>query len=306
MLLPMFAHGEVLSLDDALRETYTACVGIDDNLADLKKMAGINTAITGVGTGLGIGATAVGLIKEKKDKAKDELSIKLTKLRALESQNKTVVPSDKEVINYTQKFADSWQEAMKEIKQIEAEKQELDTQSKKLGNWRTGLLAGNTATNLAGAIIAGNNKVDDDLNTQIETCKSKVKDLQKSIMQAKMDGYDVSEAQTIYNTCREYDYVDVSKINNRATGAMVSSIVGTATGLSGTVTSAVANSDKTRSQTNEDGTRTDREKKLNTASNILAGASTVASATATVFNAAQIKAIKDVANVASKCTGVLK
>lgn len=39
ILLP--ARADVLPLDDALRATYTACVGIDDELAELKKMAGI-------------------------------------------------------------------------------------------------------------------------------------------------------------------------------------------------------------------------------------------------------------------------
>ena len=47
-------------LDNALRATYMACVGIDDELADLKKMAGINTAISAVGT-----ATATGALIKK-------------------------------------------------------------------------------------------------------------------------------------------------------------------------------------------------------------------------------------------------
>ena len=49
-----------------------------------------------------------------------------------------------------------------------------------------------------------------------------------------------------------------------------------------------------------------KEKDLNTASNVLAGATAVASATSTVFSGTQIAAIKRVANVASKCEGVLK
>lgn len=66
--LPIVANAEVMPLNDALRATYSACVGIDDELADLKKMAGINTAVTGVGTGLGVGATVTGLVKASKDK----------------------------------------------------------------------------------------------------------------------------------------------------------------------------------------------------------------------------------------------
>ena len=46
IIFPFFSNfilsaysAEVLDLDTALRNTYTACVGIDDELADLKKMA---------------------------------------------------------------------------------------------------------------------------------------------------------------------------------------------------------------------------------------------------------------------------
>ena len=133
---------------------------------------------------------------------------------------------------------------------------------------------------------------------------SNVKTLQNSIMQARLNGEDISEAQSIASACGEYEYVDVSKINNRAKGAMISSTVGAATGLAGTVTSAMANTDKTRNDNTESGKQ--KEKNLNTASNVLAIGTTAASATATVFNATQISAIKKVAAVAEKCTGVLK
>ena len=70
--------------------------------------------------------------------------------------------------------------------------------------------------------------------------------------------------------------------------------------MAGTITSASANSKDVR-----DGD-SDKEKNLNTTANVLSGVTTVASATATGFNAAQISAIKKVAEVAEKCTGVLK
>ena len=124
------------------------------------------------------------------------------------------------------------------------------------------------------------------------------------MMQARFDGEDISEAQGIVNACKEYNYVDISPINKRGKGAMISSIVGATTGVAGTVTSSMANTDATRNDNTDAGKQ--KEKNLNTASNVLAGASTVASATATVFNATQISAIKKVATVAEKCTGVLK
>ena len=114
----------------------------------------------------------------------------------------------------------------------------------------------------------------------------------------------MSEARDILALCDEYNYVDISKITNRAKGAMISSIVGATTGAVGTVTSAMANSNKIRNDNTDSGKN--KEKNLNTAANVLSGATAAASATATVFNATQISAIKKVASVAEKCTGVLK
>lgn len=300
-LWPVIAKSDVLPLDDALRATYTACIGIDDELADLKKMAGINTAVTGVGTGLGAGATVVGIVKASKDK---EVEVKLDKLREIEQRNPGVESSDADWNAFSADMDTQKESAKEEIARYKAEIEKLTKQSKSLGNWRTGLMAGGTVTNVAGAIIAGNNKVDANLQTKIDNCKASVKNLRDSIMQARISGEDVSEANAIASACGEYDYVDVSKINNRGKGAMISSIFGATTGAVGTVTSAVANTDATRNDNSDAGKQ--KEKNLNTASNVLAGVTTVASATATVFNATQISAIKKVAGVAEKCTEVLK
>lgn len=301
MIFPFMASANVLPLDDALRATYTACVGIDDELSDLKTMAGINTAITSVGTAAGVGATVTGLVKADKDK---QIEVKLEKLREIEQKNPDLQSTDAEWDNFESGLTSELANAKIEVEKYQAEIEKLNKQSKKLGNWRTGLMAGATATNVAGAIIAGTNKVDADLQTQINNCISSVASLRNSMMQARINGEDVSEAETIASACGEYEYVDVSKINNRGRGAMISSTVGAATGLAGTITSATANSNKIRDAQGDAAQQ--KEKNLNTASNVLAGATTVASATATVFNATQISAIKKVAAVAEKCTGVLK
>jgi len=301
------ANAEVLPLNDALRATYSACVGIDDELADLKKMAGINTAVTGVGTGLGVGATVTGLVKASTDKQIDELEKKLELLKQIDErrQKDGIVANNADLTDAMDaSFANHQNDNAIQQQTLQQQIDEKTKKSKSLGNWRTGLLAGNTATNVAGAIIAGNNQVKGDLQTQIDNCKVSVKNLRDSIMQARFNGEDVTEANSIVTACDEYNYVDISPINKRGKGAMILSIVGATTGLTGTITSAVANTDKTRNDNTDSGKQ--KEKNLNTASNVLAGASTVASATATVFNATQISAIKKVASVAEKCTGVLK
>jgi hypothetical protein len=180
----------------------------------------------------------------------------------------------------------------------------LKDQSKKLGNWRTGLLATNAATNIAGVAISASTIKKDDYQGQIDACISATKTLNTAIMQARMNGENVAEAENIYKACTEYEYVDITPIIKRGTGALISSGIGAATGLAGTVISGVANSDKTRNDNSDAGKK--KEKDLNTASNVMAIGATAASATATVFNATQIAAIKKVAAVSESCTGVLK
>ena len=300
MFLPLTAMADMLPLYDALRATYTACAGIDDELSDLKVKAGINTAVTGVGTATGVGATVTGVVKASKDSKIEELEIKLEKLREIESKNQEQESGDFDPEAFAEEFESEYSSIAQQLKDYQSEIDKLTQQSKNLGNWRTGLLAGSTATNIAGAAIAGTNKVSVGLKEQIDTCIKAVDDLQQSMMQARLNGEDITEAQSIVDACGEYKYVDVSKIDNRAKGAMISSVVGATTGLAGTITSATANSKDVR-----DGD-SDKEKNLNTTANVLSGVTTAASATATVFNATQISAIKKVAEVAEKCTGVLK
>ena len=295
-LIPMVSYAGEADLVSALRATYTACAGIDNSLTELKKMAGINTAITGVGTGLGAGATIVGIIKSNKDEQARSIAQSVNY-----SKPYNLMPTQAEMDAIRAEF---------NSQKVEDEFARLRAQSKTLGNWRTGLMAGNTVTNIAGVIISSQNRVDDNLQGQIDNCKLSVSALEKSMAQAQLDGVDVTEATKIVNACKEYNYVDISKINQRGKGATIASAVGVATGAAGTITSAVANSESVRKDDAGIAGKTDadwdKEQNINTAANVLAGTSTVASAVATVFNAVQIKAIKDVANVAAKCTGVLK
>lgn len=190
LLYAPFACAEVLPLDDALRATYSACVGIDDELSELKKMAGINTAVTGVGTAVNTGATVVGIVKASKDKQAEELERLIKELSEMEDDKEA--PTDEQIAAWGREFNQSYESA-KSVETLTQKLDKLNKQSKSLGNWRTGLLAGGTATNVAGAIIAGTNKVDDDLQTQIDNCKASVKNLRDSIMQARISGEDVSE-----------------------------------------------------------------------------------------------------------------
>ncbi len=271
LLFCFTAYADQAALDAALRDTYINCVGINDELSELKTRAGINTAVTGVGTAAGAGALVVGLMRS------NELFPKLKEMNVDKSKKMQPVSGAPQP---------GWTPNLKSGGK---------SKSKTLGNWRTGLLAANTATNIAGAIIAGNNRGSDNLHDSVEKCQAAVKTLNDAIIAARVEDVDVSEAVQIYNACGDFVSVDMSKISDRATGAMVSSIVGAGVGATGTVVSAVANTDE--NMNNE---------KLDTASNILAGGATIASGAATIFNATQIAAIRKVADVAQKCEDALK
>lgn len=281
------AHANT-DLSAAIENVRTTCGNISAELSDMKKMAGITTAVTGVGTVAGGVALGTGIAKANVDK---EVEAK-EKLPLLTIENENAFKNS--VLNYAESINQS----------VNTEKGIAEKKSKQLGNLRTGTMAAATATNIAGAVMSGTNKVKGDLKQQIDECLASVKTLSNVRMQARIDGSatdaDLARAENIIRACDAWTTVDVSSINNRSTGATVSAGIGAGLGLAGTITSASANSNSVR-----DGDA-DKEKKLNTAANVLAGGTTAASLSATIFNATQISAIKRAATVADECEGALK
>lgn len=147
-LIPMVAGANTLSLDDALRATYSSCVGIDEELADLKKMAGINTAVTAVGTAAGLGATVVGLVKVSKDKKAEELEAMLREIDEMQAGQAPLTSEEFDV--FLSEFNSVYDTNLESAKTIQDELDKTVRQSKNLGNWLTGLMAGATVTNVAG------------------------------------------------------------------------------------------------------------------------------------------------------------
>ena len=287
--LPTFAQ---TNLSTAIQNTRNACSGISDSMYDMKVKAGINTAVTSVGTVAGGVALGTGIAKANVDKEID-LLLALDRAPAATERDSNSIELSSDDYN-----------VLLTLNPDANKISELEQKSKTLGNVRTGTLAASTVTNIAGTAIAATNKVSDDLEENIQKCIESVKELSNAKLTAKMEktatDAEIAFADQIINACRDYEYVDLKPINKRATGAAVSSGIGIGTGVIGTITSAVANTDKTRNGDIQ------TEKGLNTTANIMAGASTGASAVATIFNATQISAIKKVANVAEVCEGALK
>ncbi len=268
----------------------------------MKTMAGINTAVTGVGTVSAGVALGTGIAKSKTDEEYDRALQELMKESLTDAEGDIITDIDaleRNLDNLT--FAE---ENAEEKQQIADRVAQLLEKSKKLGNIRTGTLAAATATSIAGAAIAGTNKIDDDFEAKIAACTASIKDLANIKMIATVDGSadaaQTAQADKIISACGQYETLDLSPINKRATGAAVSSGIGAGLGLAGTITSAVANTDKTRAGDQQ------KEKGLNTAANVLAGGTAAASLTSTIFNATQIAAIKRASTVADECEEALK
>ncbi|MBO5834021.1 MAG: hypothetical protein J6R22_03640 [Alphaproteobacteria bacterium] len=287
------AHAAV-DLETALSKVRASCGGISEELNTMKTLAGIGTAVSAVGTVAGGAAVATGVMKNNTDL---EIAAKMEELR-----NKQLIGNDG---GWKRIEPDYVEKAWNEFKNSD-EGSVLNKKSETLGNIRTGTLAATTATNIAGAAVGGVNmkKARGSLSEQVSECLASVKELSAAYGQARISrtasDEDLGRIETIVRVCDEWSTVDLSKIDNRATGAFASSVVGAATGAAGTITSALANSNGVR-----DGDPI-KEKNLNTASNVLAGGATVASGAATIFNATQISVIKRASTVADACEGALK
>lgn len=300
-----YANAEISDLTLALQNTRNACSGISDAMYDLKTKAGINTAVTGVGTVAGGVALGTGIAKANVDQEQKDL---MDQVVAQLIKEKSDVEIEKLEIENESDFMRKVSEVINEkdsemtLKMQKIEK--LEEKSETLGHVRTGTLATSTVTNVAGTAIAATNKIDEDLESRVNKCISATKELSNAKLVAKAEGNaddaEIAKAEQIIVNCREWEFVDLKSVNKRATGAVISSGVGIGTGMVGTITSAVANINTTRNGNGQ------KEKSLNTTSNVMAGASMAASAAATVFNAAQISAIKKAATVADKCEGALK
>ena len=289
-------------LSAAIENVRITCGNISTELTDMKKMAGIATAVTGVGTVAGGVALGTGLAKTNADKEIADLEQQLARLDA-DRNLQTITISATNLQNELDQYQASIQTLSKS--ELQEQKSEAEQKSKNLGNIRTGTLAVATATNIAGAVMSGTNRVKGNLKQQIDECLASVKTLSNVRMQARISktvtDADLARAENIVRACDAWSTVDVSSINNRSTGATVSAGIGAGLGLAGTITSASANSDGVRN-----GDDKQREKNLNTAANVLAGGTTAAGLSATIFNATQISAIKRAATVADECEGALK
>ena len=286
-------------LEDALLMAQRECVGISDDLSDLKKMAGIGAAVSGASAVAGGVALGTGIAKANVDEELKKLRQEILELAS--------VAADVEIKHVNV----DWAEFDRMIagidvgegvaQQKEAEEEKLEKKSKVLGNVRTGALGVSTVSNIVGAVVSSESKVKGDLEQRVNAFLAAIKVLKNEYGQALVARSETEErlsyVKDVVSGCEEWEMVDLSVVNSGARGAVVSSGVAAGVGAIGTVTSAMANSDSVRVEGGK------KEDNLNKVSNVMAGGTGVASVAATVFNVKQINSIKKIVAIAEKCEG---
>ena len=200
----------------------------------------------------------------------------------------------------------------KEISELEKELEVLNVNSESTGNLRTGLMAGATVTSAVSTGTSIGATVNaDKLAKKMSDCNQKLYELKiaKSELEA-LESSDKSaveigeNATKILGACTGYNKNNINTVKNKMTASAIISGIGTATGATGTITSAMANSKKVREDDSVKGKK--KEKNLNLTANIMAGITTGTSLSTTVISATAIADAKKDSKMAEECEAVLK
>ncbi len=272
----------------------SVCSNVSDSISSVSGVAKANTAVNAIGTAASGGAFAVGIAKSKVDEKVDDLWKELCSLGACDASS---IPnmSDEQVLKAASNLS--------KIRELSTELKSELKKKKSLGNWRTGLMAGNVATNVASAIIAGVNRGKSELVQQIQACNEAVKagnDMSKELQRAgisPMDNPIVKKLSAVSTWCGNLDINNVEKIEKQMGATMGTSIAGAAIGTAGVAVSAVANSEKVDPN---------KEKALNTTANVISGVNVAAGVVGMVLNISMINTAKNMIKQSERCEEVLK
>lgn len=311
------SNAELLNqAEEVYNATRIVCSGISDQIAKVANISTANTAITGAGTIAATGALVAGV---KKSNIDAEIESRLDEF--CKKNDCTQKPETNAQDFYTT-IIEGLAEISTESGLDKTDSKSIESmleQSQKLGNWRTGLMAGTIGTNLATAILSGRNMNQSDLIQQITACNDMIKtvsEVQHTLKTAGINPIENPVMRKLDNAktwCDQMNIADVEKIENRMKASLGTSIAGGVIGVAGTATSAAANSDKysdinTRASlhANNNTAESHKAKNLNTAANIMSGASIATGVAGTAVNISLISLAKKMIKSAQRCEETLQ
>lgn len=306
-LIPMISMADESDVIRSAGQIYEAaritCSGISDEIGKVANISKANTAVTAVGTVAAGGALVAGIAKSNEEKEIESLIAQICANGGCTAEGVEAMSDEQFLMQVLQPMA-----------QIAELQQRID-KSKKLGNWRTGLMAGTIGTNLASAIMSGVNTDQSDLIQHISACNEIVKSVPDMEMELRKAGVGpmhspvVKQLSNVHTWCNTIDIKDIEKIEKRMKGVMGTSIAGTAIGVIGVGTSAAANSDKYMDTAKKVRLSEEDKKKehaLNTTANVMAGANVATGAVETGLNISLITLTKKLMEQAGRCEEVLQ
>lgn len=284
---------QLTQLYDATR---SVCGAVSDELQHLKNMTTGGAVVSGVGTVAAGGALYAGISKSQIDKEIERLQQQICDAGGCTVDGVQAM-SDSD-------FLTKVIQPMSEIAALQRQLADATKKSIRMGNWRTGLMAGATATNITSAVLSGINHNQSDLIQQITACNNAIDMVANADVSGlnPMENPVVSKLNSIKTWCHGIDVRAIETFEKQQTIAMGTSIAGAVTGATGTVTSAVANSPTIRDNNTDAGRK--KEKKLNTTANVMAGTTTVLGGVSTGFNIASINKINKIIKQAKLCEEV--
>lgn len=287
----------IAQLTQLYNATSSVCGGISDQLQHLKNVTTGNAVVSGVGTVAAGGALYAGLSKTQVDKEIERLQQQICDAGGCTEEGVAAM-SDADFFEHVLTPMSQMAELMQQL-------QDAEKKSVRLGNWRTGLMAGATATNITSAILSGVTRDQSELIQQIIACNNAIDAVEHTSVSGlnPIENPIVQKLENIKTWCKDMDAKEIEKFETQQTVVMGTSIAGAVTGVAGTATSAAANTNKIRNDNTEHGRK--KEKNLNTTANVMAGATTVLSGVSTGFNIASLSKINKIIKQAKLCEQAL-
>ena len=181
---------------DAVRIT---CSGISDEISKVSNISKANTAVTAVGTVAAGGALVAGVKKSQEEEEIDKLIEEMCARGGCD-------PDAVEKMS----LEEFYNTVIVTFAKIDELREKID-KSKKLGNWRTGLMAGTIGTNLASAIMSGLNINQSDLVQHISACNEMIQSVPDIERELKKAGVNPNE----YNVVKKLSSDNCASTFNR-------------------------------------------------------------------------------------------
>jgi hypothetical protein len=284
---------EIKSLYAASRDKASSyCSNIYDRIGKIKIAAGIGIGAGAVGTLTGGTATVAGIMKAKNDNLIDE---------RLAQKAESFAESDEAMLEglISGEIVGTFADIDNDIKKMKQYSQTLGT-VRTAGSFVSG---GTQAVGAASSFIGL--KQLDELADNMDKCNKAIKEIDNLRLRAQVETPDesaiISDMARITNGCGRLDSGNIRSIKGQLTASGVIMSVGGILGVAGGITSAVAVGREKAGASGAAAGKDGGTKELNTASNVLAGASAATALTGTIIGGVTLAGLMKNGDIAKKC-----